>query len=157
MSFFYLLYHLGKTISFTQYALPFVFFILFISSLKLTITNASERFPVFKENIKGDPSYGYTPDWQNYIKMTNWCAKEFPNKTNQIAVRKAPMSFIFSGGKEFYGIYSAPTQNADSLLMPLKASNVNYLMLSELRINPSMYIENQFINTMHRYAYYIQV
>lgn len=155
MAVFYLIYQFGKTISFTQYLLPFVVFILLISSLKLTLKNAAERFPIFLENIKGDPSFGYTTDWQNYINMTRWCAQNLPNETKQIAVRKAPMSFIFSSGKEFYPIYNTPTENADSLLMPLRASKVNYIMPSELRLDPNRYIENQFIGTIHRYMYYI--
>jgi hypothetical protein len=155
MSVFYLLYHIGKQFSATQYILPFVFFILFISSLKLTLKNASERFPVFMENIKGDPTFGYTTDWQNYIKMTRWCAENLPDKTKEIAVRKAPMSFIFSSGKEFYPIYGTPTDNPDSLLIPLRTSNVNYIMPSELRADPNNYIPNQIIGTIHRYMYYV--
>lgn len=155
MATFYLIYQLGNTLSFAQYALPFVIFILLISSLRLTLTNASERFPIFLENIKGDPSYGYTTDWQNYINMTIWCAQNLPNETKQIAVRKAPMSFIFSSGKEFYPIYNTPTENPDSLLMPLRSSKVNYIMRSELRLDPNRYIENQFIGTIHRYMYYV--
>ena len=164
MSIFYLIYQFGKTYSFSQYFYPFAFFILLISSLNLTFKNVSERFPIFLENIKGDATYGYTPDWQNYIKMTKWSAENFPNETKSIAVRKAPMSFIFSEGKEFYPIYSTPTSNPDSLLMPFihydstshKTDTVKYLMTAELRGNPNMYVEGQIIGTMHRYAYYIQ-
>ena len=157
MAMFYLFYHLGKIISFTQYIYPFVFFILFIASAKLTLKNAAERFPVFIENIKGDPTFGYTTDWQNYIKKTRRCAEKLPNETKSIAVRKAPMSYIFSSGKEFYPIYGTPTENPDSLLIPLRQSKVNYFMPAELRANPAMYVENQIIGTVHRYMYYIQV
>jgi hypothetical protein len=124
--------------------------------MSATLKQAKARFPIFMENISGDPTFGYTPDWQNYIKMTKWCAQNFPNETKSIAVRKAPMSFIFSDGKEFYPIYGTPTENPDSLLIPLRASKVNYLMTAELRANPDMYVDGQIIGTMHRYAYYIQ-
>ena len=161
MSVFYLLYLLGKKYSFTQVLLPFLFFILFISSIKLTLKNAAERFPVFVENVKGDPTYGFTPDWQNYIKMTKWCAQNLPNDTKTIAVRKAPMSFIFSDGKEFFPIYNAPYQEtpntADSLLSAMRSSKINYFMLAELRTVPDRYIENQFISTVHRYMYFVQI
>ena len=155
-SFFYLFYYYGQAFSFLQIAYPFVFFILFFVSIKTTLKQVKERFPVFVENMTGDPTYGYTPDWQNYIKMSKWCAVNLPNQTRQIAVRKAPMSFIFSDGKEFYPVYNTPTVNPDSLLIPFRISKVNYLMTCKLRIDPSRYIENQFIGTMHRYAYYIQ-
>lgn len=156
MSLFYILYHYGIKFSFTQFLYPFVFFVLLFTSTRLTLQNVSERFPVLVENIKGDPTFGYTPDWQNYIKMTRWCVQNLPNETKQIAVRKAPMSYIFSGGKEFYGIYGTPTQNPDSLLIPLRQNHVNYFMPAELRANPDMYVENQIIGTIHRYMYYIQ-
>lgn len=155
MTFFYLLYVLGKKVPATQYLYLFVISILTITSLKLTFKNVRERFPVFLENIQGDPTYGYTPDWQNYIKMSIWCKNNLPNEN--IAVRKAPMSFIFSGGKEFYPIYGTPTQNPDSLLMPLRENKVNYIMPAELRANPDMYIQDQIIGTVHRYMYYIQL
>ena len=89
--------------------------------------------------------------------MTRWCAEKLPNETKSIAVRKAPMSYIFSSGKEFYPIYGTPTENPDSLLIPLRQSKVNYFMPAELRANPAMYVENQIIGTVHRYMYYIQV
>ncbi len=155
-SIFYILYYYGSQFSFLQPMLPFLFFILFFVSMSATFKQVKLRFPVFIENVTGDPTYGYTPDWQNYIKMTKWCADNLPNDTKSIAVRKAPMSFIFSNGKEFYPIYGTPTQNPDSLLIPLRQSKVNYLMTCELRANPDMYVEGQIIGTMHRYAYYIQ-
>lgn len=155
-NFFYLIYYYGKEFSFLQYVFPFVFLILFFTSITVTLKQASERFPIFVENMTGDATYGYTPDWQNYIKMSKWCAENLPNETKQIAVRKAPMSFIFSDGKEFYPVYNTPTENPDSLLIPFRTSKVNYFMTCKLRLDPSRYLENQFIGTMHRYAYYIQ-
>lgn len=153
---FYLLYYYGQKFEVLQSMYFFVYFILFFMGMSATFKLAKDRLPVFIENMSGDPTYGYTPDWQNYIKMTKWCAQQFPNDTKSIAVRKAPMSFIFSEGKEFYPIYGTPTQDADSLLMPLRQNHVNYIMLAELRANPDMYVEGQIIGTMHRYAYYIQ-
>ena len=153
---FYVLYYYGQQFSFLQLIYPFIFFILFFVSISATLKIAKEKLPIFIENVSGDPTYGYTPDWQNYIKMSKWCAQTFPNNTKSIAVRKAPMSFIFSDGKEFYPIYSTPTENPDTLLMPFRASKVNYLMTCELRANPEMYVEGQIIGTMHRYPYYIQ-
>lgn len=153
-SIFYIFYYYGQQFSFLQVVYPFVFFILFFVSISVTFKEAKDRFPVFVENMQGDPTFGYTPDWQNYIKMTKWCAQNLPKEN--IAVRKAPMSFIFSNGKEFHPIYSTPTDNPDSLLMPLQQDKVTYIMLPKLRLDPSRYIEGQFIGTMHRYVYYIQ-
>ncbi len=153
-AFFYLLYFYGKQYSFLQYLLPLFAFIFLTSNLTATFKNVKTRFPVFMENISGDPTYGFTPDWQNYIRMSIWCKNNLPD-TTVVAVRKPPMSYIFSGGKEFYGIYNTPAYSADSLLTPLRQNKVQYIVLAELRLNPNSYIENQYINTVHRYAYYI--
>ena len=153
-AFFYLLYYYGTQYSFLQYLLPFFIFVLLTSNLTATFKNIKLRFPVFLENINGDPTYGFSPDWQNYIRMSVWCKDNLPDST-MVAVRKPPMSYIFSGGKEFYGIYNVPYFDADSLLTPLRNAKVEYIMLSELRLDPNRYIENQYINTVHRYASYI--
>ncbi|HRB18906.1 MAG TPA: hypothetical protein PKZ14_02395, partial [Chitinophagales bacterium] len=71
-SVFYLFYYYGEQFSIIQVALPFVFFILLLTSLSATTKQIGERFPIFKENISGDATYGFTPDWQNYIKMSKW-------------------------------------------------------------------------------------
>lgn len=152
-TFFYLIYYYSVQLEILQYLYLVVVLILFLKSFTLTAMQAKERFPVFTENIGGDATFGYTPDWQNYIKMTKWCAENLPKEN--IAVRKAPMSFIFSEGKEFYPIYNTPTENPDSLLIPLRSAKVNYIMPAELRANPATYIEGQIIGTVHRYMYYV--
>lgn len=152
---FYLLYAIGKQISMAQLILPFVFVILLFTSIKTTTENAKIKFPVFIENMNGDATFGYTTDWQNYIKMSKWCGENLPNETKSIAVRKAPMSFIFSEGKEFYPIYNTPYQDADSLLTPFRTAKVNYIMPAKLRVVQDQYIEGQFISTVHRYMAFI--
>ncbi len=154
-SIFYLFYAIGKEFAFLQFLLPLVFVVLSFSSLSATLKQVQERYPVLQINMNEDPTYGYTTDWQNYIKMTKWCAKNLPNETKQIAVRKAPMSYIFSEGKEFYPIYSTPYQDADSLLTPFRLSKVNYIMPAKLRVVQDQYIEGQFISTVHRYMAFI--
>jgi hypothetical protein len=86
--------------------------------------------------------------------MSLWCKNNLPDST-VVAVRKPPMSYIFSGGKEFYGIYNQPFYDADSLLTPLRQNKVQYIVLAELRLDPNRYIQDQYINTVHRYVYYI--
>ncbi len=153
---FYLLYYLGEKIPAVQFILPTIFIVLLLSGLTATLKQINERLPIFIENLSGDPTYGYTTDWQNYIKMSRWCADNLPDETKSIAVRKAPMSFIFTEGKEFYGIYNVPTQNADSLLIPFRERGIHYMVLAELRLDPNRYLQGQFVGTMHRYASVIE-
>ncbi len=160
MSVFYIIYSFAYKSIGLQFLYIAFFFILMFSSIRLTFSSIADRFPVFVENMNGDPTYGYTPDWQNYIRMSQWSAINYPNETKHIAVRKAPMSFIFSEGKEFYPVYYAPKENtvntADSLINVLRKDSVQYFMPAELRLDPNRYIENQFIGTVHRYMGFIQ-
>lgn len=103
---------------------------------------------VFK-NIKGEELYGYTPDWQNYLKMSKHIAKELPDEA-YVACRKPNMARLHSGGKKFYGIYTFDSQNPDSLLMALYNRQVSHIMVASLRKNPRVKTD-QVINTIHRY------
>jgi hypothetical protein len=72
-----------------------------MSSFKRGFAN----IPVIKKNLKGDKYYGYTPDWQNFLKCSEWAADSLPDSA-LVASRKAPMSFVYGNGKKFFPIYS---------------------------------------------------
>lgn len=121
-----------------------------ISSLKRGFTN----LPIVQKNLKGDKYYGYTPDWQNFLKCSEWCADSLPKEALVIS-RKAPMSFVYGKGKKFFPIYSvikkdtATNQsNPDSALAFFKKNKVTHVMLGSLRVNPSQPGAG-FINTVH--------
>ena len=111
---------------------------------------ALKNAPILGENMGGDKYYGYTPDWINYLKMSEWCSKNLPD-TALVACRKAPMSFIYGNGKQFYSIFNVVTNDADSLVNILKKRKVSHILIAELRTNPNVYIENTYINTIHRF------
>ncbi len=153
-SLFYILYYYGSLNSMLQFILPLFVLILFFSGISATSKKIANRLPIFIDNMTDNPYAGYTPDWMNYIAMSKWCGKNMP-KEDYIACRKPPMSFVFSSGRKFYGIYNVPAQDADSLLTPLKQQKVTHIFTSELRLDPDRYIENQYINTVQRYMYNI--
>ena len=124
-----------------------------MSSFKRGVVN----IPIVKKNLAGNIYYGYTPDWQNFLKCSEWCADSLPKNT-LVASRKAPMSFVYGKGKKFFPIYSVITKdsltqqsNPDSALAFFAAKGVTHIMLGSLRINPK---ENsgQIINTVHNIA-----
>ncbi|MBI3520283.1 MAG: hypothetical protein HY062_13130, partial [Bacteroidetes bacterium] len=43
---------------------------VFLSSFKRGVVN----LPIVKKNLAGNIYYGYTPDWQNFLKCSEWCA-----------------------------------------------------------------------------------
>ena len=115
---------------------------------------ASDNVPVIKRNLKGDKYFGYTPDWQNFLKCSEWCAENLPDSA-LVASRKAPMSFVYGNGKKFFPIYSVihrdsvtKQSNPDSALVYLKKNGVSHVMLASLRVNPN-YPQAGIINTVH--------
>ena len=121
-----------------------------LSSLKRGFKN----IPIIQKNIKGDKYFGYTPDWQNFLKCSEWCADSLPENT-LVASRKAPMSFVYGKGKKFFPIYSVIKKdpitnesNPDSALVFLKQNGVTHVMLASLRANPNN-PNMGIINTVH--------
>lgn len=124
-----------------------------LSSLK----RGTKNIPIVKKNLQGDKYYGYTPDWQNFLKCSEWCADSLGAET-LVASRKAPMSFVYGKGKKFFPIYSvikkdsATNQsNPDSALAFFKERKVTHIMLGTLRLDPNN-PGNGFINTVHNIA-----
>ncbi|MCW3078124.1 MAG: hypothetical protein JWO32_2733 [Bacteroidetes bacterium] len=121
-----------------------------ISSLKRGFTN----LPIVQKNLKGDKYYGYTPDWQNFLKCSQWCADSLPKET-LVASRKAPMSFVYGKGKKFFPIYSVikkdsltQQSNPDSAMAFFQKNKVTHIMLGSLRADPTNPSAG-IINTVH--------
>jgi hypothetical protein len=125
-------------------------FSVFISSSKRGFKN----LPVVMKNLKGDKYYGYTPDWVNFLKCSEWCADSL-DKNSLVASRKAPMSFVYGHGKKFFPVYNVikkdtATQqsNPDSALAYFKKNHVTHVMVAQLRLDPNNPAAG-FINTIH--------
>ncbi len=128
--------------------------IICISIMLSSFKRGGKNLPIVKKNLAGDMYYGYTPDWQNFLKCSKWCADSLPANT-LVASRKAPMSFVYSKGKKFFPIYSVIKKdsltnqsNPDSALAFFKNAGVTHIMLGSLRIDPNVN-SGQIINTVH--------
>jgi len=151
---FYGLYQLLRKSSFRQNIFFTILLVVcssvLISSTKKGITN----FPVVSKNLEGDIYYGYTPDWINFFKASEWCGANLP-PTSKVASRKAPMSFIYGKGVEFFPVYKVlfkdpktNQSNPDSVLDMFKKNGVTHFLLSSLRMNPDKN-NGRIINTMN--------
>ena len=155
-----MLIFLGETIaSFTRESqhgwkqkIPLLLFGLSILLITAQTVRQTDFNSVFK-NISGDRYYGYTPDWQNYLKMAEYTAENLPDNT-YVACRKPNMARLYGDFKKFYGIYRFQTQNADSLLNRLYQRGVTHVIVGSLRKNPRQNT-GQVINTIHRYLRHI--
>jgi hypothetical protein len=128
--------------------------IISASVLMSTFKRGSENLPIVKKNLAGNIYYGYSPDWQNFLKCSEWCADSLPSNS-LVASRKAPMSFVYGKGKKFFPVYSVikrdsltQQSNPDSALAYFASQNVTHIMIASLRINPKQNT-GQIINTVH--------
>ncbi|MBP1639072.1 MAG: putative rane protein [Bacteroidetes bacterium] len=103
--FAYLLYEILKQPKFSRYQwiYPTLFGLIFCTTTSATLSKVPDSTDRLSHNISGEPLYGMTPDWQNYILSSVWAAENLPKQYN-IAVRKPNISFIYSH-RDFYGIF----------------------------------------------------
>ncbi len=146
--FFYGFYELSKRSSTAQNIFFAVAILMFVVTAFKTANVAQKNTTALKKNLSGDIYYGYTPDWQNFLKMSRYCADSLPDSAVVIS-RKPSMSFIYGKGKKFVGQYWVTTTNADSVLMQWQQQKVEYIILANLRMNPKK-VNGRVINTLHR-------
>jgi len=113
-----------------------------------TMGKAVNNLGILKHNLSGDSFYGYTDDWSNFLKLSRYCGDSLPEKS-LVASRKAPMSFIYARGKEFYPVYTVFSSDPDSTLAILKRDHVTHVLIASLRRNPKKK-DGYVINTLHR-------
>lgn len=145
--FFYGIYELIKKHSLFQ-----MIFMLFaggmlLYTIKISVVDKS-KITAFKKNLSGDIYYGYTPDWENFLKMSKYCSDSLPD-SSVVLSRKPAMSFLYGDGKKFQGQFITTSMDADTVLMGWKKLNVQYVILANLRMNPKKN-NGRMINTIHR-------
>jgi hypothetical protein len=145
---FYGTYEITKRYPTIQYVFILFSCLMLFVTLSKTLILANENSKALKKNMSGDIYYGYTPDWENFLKMSKYCADSLPADA-QVLSRKPNMSFIYSNGKKFVPQYIVNTTDADSVLMGWKQLNVSYILLPKLRKDPRKN-NGEVINTIHR-------
>lgn len=149
------IYYLAKvkSLKIIKGLLPIFMVIMFFSILQITVKKVRQNEDYLMNHLSGNEFYGMSRDWINYIKMSQWVAKNIP-ENEVIACRKPSISFIYAKRK-FYGIYRIETKDPDELLNELNDHNVKYVIMASLRKYPKQKTEYT-INTVKRYLYYIQ-
>ncbi|MFL5764622.1 MAG: hypothetical protein ACJ77K_11825 [Bacteroidia bacterium] len=151
MLFFFGFYMLAKRVAGLQFVFIAIAVIMLLVNLKYSLADkviGEKKITALKKNLAGDVYYGYTPDWENFLKMSRYCADSLPADA-QVISRKPAMSFIYGNGKKFVGQYIVTSMNADTVLMDWKKENVKYVILANLRMNPAKN-NGRVINTIHR-------
>lgn len=91
---------------------------VFLKTFGISANKAKNNQKILMKNIAGNKYYGLTPDWQNFLKMSEWVGKNIPDSV-VVASRKPSMSFIYSKGREFFPIYRFPIENVDTMIRQL--------------------------------------
>lgn len=99
-----------------------------------------------RSNLRGDRFAGYTPDWDSYLRMSEWVGKNIPDSV-VVACRKPNNSRIY-GNRPFFGIFKLPSLNADTVQQFLDSNKVEYVMCGRLRRFTEKRTED-YINTLH--------
>lgn len=108
---------------------PIIIGIIFIGTSAITKNRIERNIPVLQQNILGDQLYGLTPDWQNFIKASQWAAKNLDPATN-IVSRKPSISKVYTG-RDFRGDPQALTVPVESLLQLKNTNDHTILILAE--------------------------
>ncbi len=119
-----------KKIRWLQPVIVLLLFVIFFNLFGHAVSKAKTNNEILMKHLRGNKYYGYTPDWVNFLKMSEWAAKNVPEES-MIASRKPSMSFIYGDGRSFYGIYRFPTLPADTALERMKLNPADPVILKE--------------------------
>lgn len=97
--------------------------------------------------------YGLTPDWMNYVRASEWAAKELPEEA-VVACRKPSISFIYGNGRRFYGVMSVPTGAAAELLEKCRQTPEEYVIIAGGELEKELPAEVTASFRAHMEAFY---
>ncbi|HJZ40439.1 MAG TPA: hypothetical protein VJ203_08755 [Bacteroidales bacterium] len=126
-----------KGYGFLQLLLPVFLVLVFFKTLGFTAEKVKVNQKVLSKNIRGNMYYGFTPDWQNFLLMSEWVGKNLPDSA-VVASRKPSMSFIYSGGRDFYGMYRFPSDEPGSLVRGIEKRTGELFVLSNKDMDNSL-------------------
>ncbi len=150
----YVLYNLFTT-KLKKHTAFFIIMITILGSANLykTFTKIPEQTNVISKYIGGNKYFGLSEDWVNYLQMTKWVNDNLPEDA-YVGCRKPGMAFIYSGGKDFYGIWKVPSKDPEELYNKLKDAGVTHVIMANIRANQDD-PNSRIINTVRRYLSFI--
>lgn len=123
-----------KGMRFLEIILPLFLAFIFFRTFGESLDKIKDNQKVLSRNLKGNLYYGFTPDWQNYLKMSEWVGKNLP-ENELVGARKPSMSYIYSKGRDFYGMYRFPTEVPGEFLKKLEARTGDLMVFPNRIIN----------------------
>jgi len=138
VSFFYYMLCL-KNLTMFRFILPILSVFLLISTLRV-----SARDIQVVRQVR-DQYSGLSPDWENYCRISEWTCNNLP-AGSVVACRKPSISFIYSRGRNFFGIMKIPAISEDSLMQARfqKKQHFSFISNSSISSHP---IPRELFNT----------
>jgi hypothetical protein len=110
--------------------------VVFFRTFDQSIDKIKVNKRVLTKNLKGNLYYGFTPDWQNFLLMSEWVGKNIP-ENEMVASRKPSMSFIYSKGRDFYGMYKFPSEPVEEFVGKIKKRTGELIAFPNKELNPA--------------------
>jgi hypothetical protein len=92
---------------------PVILVFVCFGTLSITKNRIQRNLPVLQQNLMGDPLYGWTPDWQNFVKGSQWAVQNL-EKDAVILSRKPSISKVYTG-RNFAASFQALTVPKEAL------------------------------------------
>jgi len=116
---------------------PLLLLILCIGTLSITTNRIEKNFPILQENMLGNQLYGLTPDWQNFIKGSQWAAQNL-ERDAVIVSRKPSISKVYTG-RDFAWSPTEVTLTFDILLEMSNTEDSTIVLVSS-------FFQSQYLN-----------
>jgi len=144
----YLLFQL-KELKKAFFIYPVILIIILIGTSINTKAKVGRNLPILQQNMLGNDLYGYTPDWENFVRMCRW-ANDKLEKDAVIVSRKPSISYIYTG-RTFRGIYNVPSVNIADLVSEYDKTDKTDTLYFAIRTL------TQFVPGISQYIQYIIV
>jgi hypothetical protein len=141
-----------KGYGFLNIVIPLLLCVVFFKTMGYSLDKMKNNRKVLSKNMKGNLYYGFTPDWQNFLRMSEWVGKNIP-KNEVVASRKPSMSFIYSKGRDFYPMYKFPTKVPEQLIGELKKKTGDLVVIPNKSIDQKWPAELQWAIKKANVAY----
>ncbi|HEY6951658.1 MAG TPA: hypothetical protein VI758_04580 [Bacteroidota bacterium] len=115
---------------------------LLVSNVASVGGAVDDNLPVLKANLRGDEFAGFSPDWVNYLKASQWIANNLPKDSTGVICRKPELFQIYSGGFYAYGTYTVESTIPDTIVDHWKSWKMTHLL----------YDNFQWSGTLRRYV-----
>lgn len=132
-----------KGLRYFNIVLHFLLIVIFFKTLDQTLDQSRANRKILKKSLSGNVYYGFTPDWQNFLRMSEWVSKNLP-EDQIVASRKPSMSYIYAKGRDFYPLYRFPSKPAEGFIQSVQKRTGPLTVIPNIAINASWPAELQF-------------